>query len=164
MKAYIATVGPVIRTQSWAQARDGVFALFTENGMHDTTDPVLFDRSYVPEQIHPRGAWPREIDLPDGLTDHADKDRDVAALFALRQHVEPMLIMSTAHLDRPSRAFLDSGEGIVIADRHGWIVYTRQDVVSALRPLLDFVMAQGFLWIKFDADGPVFDGLPAFEW
>ena len=79
-------------------------------------------------------------------------------------HIEPMLIMSTAHLDTRSREYLDSGKGNVIANSYGWIVYTKQEILPGLMPLLDFAAAQSCLWIKFDADGPVFDEFPTFNW
>ncbi len=164
MKAFIATVDLVIRAASWAEACDGISALLTENGMHDKTDPVLFDWSYAPEQIHPTGAWPKELDLPDGWPERPEKERKVGDLFPVRPHIEPMLIMSTAHLSVLDREFLDSGKGTVIADSYGWIVYTKQEILAGLMPLLDFAAAQGCLWIKFDADGPEFDEFPTFDW
>ncbi len=164
MKAFIATVHLAIRAESWAQACDGVSALLTDTGMHDQTDPVLFDWSYVAEQIYPIGAWPRQIDLPDGWADRPERERSVGELFSVREHIESMLIMSTAHLCALDREYLDSGKGIVIENSYGWIVYTKQDTPPGLMPLLDFAKAQGCLWIKFDADGPTFDEFPIFDW
>ena len=164
MKAYIATVDLVVRAESWAQACDGVSALLTESGMHDQTDPVLFDWSYVREQIRPTGAWPKQIELPDGWHDRSEEEREIGELFVVRSHIEPMLIMSTAHLSVLDREYLDSGKGTVIANSYGWIVYTNQEILPGLMPLLDFAKAQGCLWIKFDADGPQFDEFPLFDW
>lgn len=164
MKAFIATVDLVIRAQSCAEACDGVFALLTEIGMYDRTDPVLFDWSYVPEHLDRIGDWPKEIALPEGWPDRPEEARDVAALFPVRPHIEPMLVMSTAHLGPLDRAYLDSGKGIVIANPYGWIVYTKQEILAGLMPLLDFANKQGCLWIKFDADGPEFDEFPIFAW
>lgn len=164
MKAFIATVNLVIRAQSWAEACDGVSALLSETGMHDRSDPLLFDWAYVSEQCGMTGDWPKEIALPDNWPDRREEDRDVAALFAVRPHIEPMLVMSTAHLGPLDREYLDSGKGIVLANSYGWIVYAKQEILPGLMPLLDFARKQGCVWIKFDADGPVFDEFPVFEW
>lgn len=164
MKAFIATVNLVIRAQSWAEACDGVSALLTETGMHDQTDPVLLDWAYLPEQAGMTGDWPKEIALADDWPDQPEEARDVAALFPVRPHIEPMLVMSTAHLSDLDREYLDSGKGIVIANSYGWIVYTKQEILPGLMPLLDFANKQGCIWIKFDADGPVFDEFPIFDW
>jgi hypothetical protein len=161
MKAFIATVNLVIRAQSWAEACDGVSALLSETGMHDRPDPVLFDWAYVSE---PTGDWPKQITLADDWPDRREEARDVAGLFPVLPNIEPMLVMSTAHLSAPDREYLDSGKGTVIANAYGWIVYTKQEILPGLMPLLDFANKLGCVWIKFDADGPVFDEFPTFDW
>lgn len=82
----------------------------------------------------------------------------------VRPHVEPMLVMSTAHLDPLDREYLDSGKGIVIANSYGWIVHAKQEILPGLMPLLYFARKHGCLWIKFDADGPEFGEFPTFDW
>jgi hypothetical protein len=164
MKAFIATVDLVIRAQSWAEACDGVSTLLTEAGMHDAADPVLFDWAYIPEQIQSAGDWPKEIALPEGWPERPEEERNVYDLFSVRPHVEPMLVMSTAHLGPLDREYLDSGTGIVIANAYGWIVYAKQKILPGLMPLLDFAQKHGCLWIKFDAGGPEFSEFPAFDW
>lgn len=164
MKTFIATVDIVVRAGSWAEAGDGVTALLTENGMHGDPDPVLRDWACVPHRTLPAGAWPKEIELPHGWLDRLEDEREVARLFREREYIEPMMVMSTAHLDAPARTLLDSGEGIVIPYEHGWIVYTRQTYTDLLGPLLDFALSQGCIWIKFDGAGSVIDGLPTFDW
>lgn len=102
--------------------------------------------------------------MPEGWPDRPEEARDVAALFPVRPHVEPMLVMSTAHLSPLDREYLNSGKGIVLANSYGWIVYAKQEILPGLMPLLDFARKQGCLWIKFDADGPQFDEFPTFDW
>ena len=164
MKAYLATVDLVIRAGSWAEACDGLNCLLTASGIHDDTDPVLFDWAYVPEQKFPDDAWPKEIELPEGWLDLPDEPNSVSRLFPDREHIEPMLVMSTAHLDEQARSFLDSGEGIVIPFEHGWIVYARMEHDGPLAPLLDYALSRACLWIKFDGAGPLLDDLPVCDW
>lgn len=98
------------------------------------------------------------------LLDEFAAEAKASDSFRVRPHIEPMLIMSTAHLSVLDRAYLDSGKGTVIANRRGWIVYTKQEIFPGMMPLLDFAAAQGCLWIKFDADGPEFEEFPTFDW
>lgn len=164
MKAYIATVDLVIRAGSWAEACDGLNCLLTATGIHDDADPVLFDWAYVPQQMVPEDRWPMEIELPEGWLDLPDEESSVSRLFPNREHIEPMIVLSTAHLDEHARKFLDSGEGIVIPYEHGWIAYAKMQHNGPLAPLLDFALSRGCLWIKFDGAGPLIDGLPVYDW
>lgn len=164
MKAYIATVDLVIRAGSWAGACDGLNCLLTASGIHDDTDPVLLDWAYVPQQKFPEEAWPKEIELPEGWLDLPEEQSNVALLFPDREHIEPMLVMSTAHLDAQARGFLDSGEGIVIPFEHGWIVYARMQHDGPLVTLIDYALSRACLWIKFDGAGPLIDDLPVYDW
>lgn len=163
MKAYIATVDLVIRAGTWAGACHRVGRLLTVGDIHDETDPILFDWAYVPEQKFPAD-WPREIELPEGWTDLPTELDSVSRLFPDREHIEPMLVMSTAHLDEQARKFLDSGAGIVIPFEHGWIVYAKMEHDGPLATLLAYALHRACLWIKFDGAGPLIDGLPVYDW
>jgi hypothetical protein len=133
-------------------------------GGHSGERGLYRPRQQVGQWLRPTVDWPKEIALPEGWPDRPEEAGDVAALFPVRPHIEPMLVMSTAHFGPLDREYLDSGKGIVIANSYGWIVYTKQEILLGLMPLLDFAKAQGCLWIKFDADGPVFDEFPTFDW
>ncbi|CAM5290770.1 hypothetical protein ATER59S_00535 [Aquamicrobium terrae] len=163
MKACIATVDLVIRAGSWAEACDRLNCLLTATGIHYETDPFLFDWAYVPDQKFPEDAWPKEIELPEDWIDLPDEPDSVARLFPDREHIEPMLVMSTAHLDPQARRFLDSGASIVIPFEHGWIVYAKIEHNGPLATLLDYALRRACLWIKFDGAGPLIDDLPVYD-
>jgi hypothetical protein len=163
MRAFLATVDLVIRAASWAEACDALHALLTDQGIHADIDPVLVDWAYVPGQRPAEQAWPREAMLPDDWLATPEGERDPSLLFADRQHVEPMLILSNSHLGPEMRRLLESMAPGVIEYDWGWIVEVEAEL-SAVASLQAFARERGCLWIKFDRDGPVFDQLPAFDW
>ena len=167
MKAFIATVDLVIRANDWAGACNALQRLLTDKGMYAGQESVLIDWAYVPAQRQSPGTWPRAVTLSaDWLKTHVGT-RDASLLFPHREHVEPMLILSSAHLNTEMRRKLQSLAPGIIEYDWGWIVHTGPEFESELEvlsPLLAFAREQGCLWIKFDRDGPIIDSLPAFDW
>jgi hypothetical protein len=164
MRAFIATVDLVIRAQTWAQACDALTSLLSETGMYTSPDPALHDWSYIPSQRDDDTDWPKEIELPENWLERPEEDRRVDRLFAGREHIEPMLVISNRHLYPAARKALAAGGGVIIPYPYGWIVHANICAGEALRPLQAFARMHDCLWIKFDRDGPVFDSLPTFEW
>jgi hypothetical protein len=109
----------------------------------------------------PRTGWPQPVDLTPAWLDVPEGERDASQLFEDRQHIEPMLIASTAHFDPSMRQLLESLAPGIIEYDWGWFV--RVDAaLGALASIGDFARARGCVWIKFDADGAVLTGLPTF--
>jgi hypothetical protein len=167
MKAFIATVDLVIHADSWADACNALQRLLTTKGMYDGADSVLIDWAYVPTQRQSPGTWPKAVSLSrDWLKTHVG-ERDASLLFADRQHIEPMLILSNSHLNTDMRRLLESLAPGIIEYDWGWIVHVAEEYkaeLKALSPLLAVARDRGCLWIKFDRDGPILDSLPTFAW
>ncbi len=167
MKAFIATVDLVIQAGTWADACNALQRLLTTKGMYDGAESVLVDWAYVPSQRQAPGTWPKPVTLSIAWLKTHVGERDASLLFPDRQQIEPMLILSNAHLDSAMRRVLESMAPGVIEYDWGWIVHVageHESELRALAPLLAFARERGCLWIKFDRDGPVIDGLKAFTW
>ena len=160
MRAFIATADLVIHAESQAEAQNRLHALLTDQGVHADQDPVLVDWSYIPPH-RTKGAWPRAVDVAVDWLGVPEGERDASLLFDERQHIEPMLIASTAHLDAEMRRLLESLAPGIIEYDWGWFVRVDAEL-DALASIRDFARARGCIWIKFDADGAVLTGLPTF--
>jgi hypothetical protein len=127
----------------------------------------LIDWAYVPTQRRSAGAWPKAVTLStDWLKAHVG-ERDASLLFPDRQHIEPMLILSNSHLNTEMRRLVSSLAPGIIEYDFGWIVHVAEEHEAELKPLaplLAFARQRGCLWIKFDRDGPILDGLAAYDW
>lgn len=99
---------------------------------------------------------------------------DVAAQLALRQrvlsHAEPTVALATAHLHPDHRQRLADGTLSVLTypNKHGGFVYVGEagdnDAAEPeLAAIFEIVRGAGIVWIKFDRDIPVIEGLPTFE-
>lgn len=161
MRAFIATVDLVIHADSHADAQNRLHALLTDQGVHAARDPILVDWSYLPTQRQPVGAWPKDVTLDPEWRDVPEGERDASLLFRDRDHVQPMLIASTNHLNSKMRRLLESLAPGIIEYDWGWIVRTDAEL-NALEPILAIARARGCSWIKFDEEGPIFEGLPTF--
>ncbi len=167
MKAFIATVDLVINAQNWADACNALQRLLTTQGMYAGAHSVLIDWAYIPAQRQSSGAWPKAVTLStDWLKTHVG-ERDASLLLPSHQHVEPMLILSNAHLNPDMRRKLESLAPGVIEYDWGWIVHTSktfEEDLAPLAPLIAFAREQGCPWIKFDRDAPLLEFLPVFRW
>ncbi|HEY3838123.1 MAG TPA: hypothetical protein VGL72_16200 [Bryobacteraceae bacterium] len=161
MRAFIATVDLVIHAASHADAQNRLHALLTDLGVHADPDPVLVDWSYIPTQRQPNGAWPKEVSIEPGWLDVPEGERDASVLFHDRDHVQPMLIVRTTHLNSRMRRLLESLAPGIIEYDWGWIVSVDAEL-DALAPILAVARARGCSWIKFDEEGPVFEELSTF--
>lgn len=161
MRAFIATVDLVIHADSHADAQNRLHALLTDQGIHADRDPVLVDWSYLPAQRQSTGAWPKDVIIDPGWLDVPEGERDASLLFHDRDHVQPMLIVSTTHLNSKMRRLLESLAPGIIEYDWGWIVRLDAEL-DALEPIVAIARARGCSWIKFDEEGPIFDELPTF--
>jgi hypothetical protein len=162
MRAFIATVDLVIHAASHADAQNRLHVLLIDQGIHADHDPVLVDWSYLPAQRRPTGAWPKEVAIaPDWLA-VPEGERDASLLFRDRDHVQPMLIVSTTHLNSRMHRLLESLAPGIIEYDWGWIVRVDAEL-NALSPILAFARARGCSWIKFDEEGQIFEELPTFS-
>ena len=90
----------------------------------------------------------------------------------LQAYAEPLVAISTGHLDADTGTSLDDNAwGLIIYPTDtGAFVYCNpatpfsQDVPSELLNILTLAKAAGFVWVKFDRDACLVDGLPAFDW
>jgi len=86
-----------------------------------------------------------------------------------------MMDLSTAHITKETDAYLqeqalaDVGpESIVYAKgRWGYIVHIGEDTASLpddLASLIKLCQSEGCSWLVLDADGPIVDDLPTWDW
>lgn len=89
--------------------------------------------------------------------------------------IRPLFEISTAHLPEHVDAALDTAEGVeAYATEFGWFVYVPEfeldrlarehgwpvDLVTIMKCARD----NGSAWIRLDADGPMIEDLPTFDW
>jgi hypothetical protein len=82
--------------------------------------------------------------------------------------IEKMLVVSTAHLEdayEMSRSSYINHE----LDSCGWLVYCALKPESsrlnrAAEQIMDIARNQGCVWVKFDPDGPVLEGIQTYDW
>lgn len=95
---------------------------------------------------------------------------DNSTVASLLQLVEPLAALSTTHLTPATRRKLAAGELSVTAYPNdvGGFVYVgaprfNVPAESDLAPIFDLAGRAGIVWLKFDSDAGVVDGLPVFE-
>jgi hypothetical protein len=91
-------------------------------------------------------------------------------LKALPDHIEPLLALSTAHLRPTTRQKLAADQLSVNAypNEHGGFVYVGHPVYSTptepeLAEIFKLVAQAQVVWLKFDGDAAIVDGLPVFN-
>ncbi len=101
----------------------------------------------------------------------ADADAQLASLrHRVLACVEPMIALSTEHLHPDNRQRLSDGALSVVTypNEYGGFVYVGPESENApaepeLAALFELVRSASIVWIKFDRDAPVVDGLATFE-
>lgn len=88
----------------------------------------------------------------------------------LLRHIEPLLALSTAHLSPTTRQKLAADQLSVNAypNEYGGFVYVGHPVYSTptepdLAEIFKLVTLAQVVWLKFDGDAAVIDGLPVFD-
>lgn len=95
---------------------------------------------------------------------------DSTTVNPLREHIEPMAALSTSHLSVETRQKLINDDLSVNAypNEYGGWVYVGAPAYSAptepdLAEIFKVASEAGVVWLRFDHDGAVIDGLPIFE-
>lgn len=95
---------------------------------------------------------------------------DESTVTSLRQKAEPLAALSSAHLTPATRDKLIGNDLSVnvYPTAHGGFVYVgspRYDIPAEADLAAVFEVAEraGIVWLKFDADSAVIDGLPVFD-
>jgi hypothetical protein len=108
---------------------------------------------------------------PALTTTAADADAQRAALLQrLLDHAEAMIALSAEHLHPDSRQRLADGALSVLAypNEYGGFVYVGEAGASdpsepELASIFEITRIAGIVWIKFDRDTPVVEGLSSFD-
>ena len=89
----------------------------------------------------------------------------------LEPSIEPMMVISTAHVSPATLEGLqsDAGEGAphrVIPHAYGALLYVGEEAPCAadLTAPLDFARRSGCVWLNLDCDGPEVPELPGHNW
>lgn len=88
---------------------------------------------------------------------------------SLLRHLEPLAAISIFHLSGPTRERLAEGRLSIVAypnDYGGFVHVGTEDTTPEepdLAAIFRIARPAGVVWIKFDADAPAVDGLPAFD-
>lgn len=95
---------------------------------------------------------------------------DESTVTSLRQQAEPLAALSSSHLTPATREKLIGNDLSVNAypTAHGGFVYVgspRYDIPmeTDLAAVFEVAELAGIVWLKFDADSAVIDGLPVFD-
>lgn len=79
--------------------------------------------------------------------------------------------ISTAHMPHTNalKRVRERGAAIVAEYEQGGYVYTVHAALTQpgfdwLVTIADWARTKGFAWVRFDSDGDVVDGLPAYDW
>lgn len=95
---------------------------------------------------------------------------DESSVHGLRQQAEPLAALSSAHLTPATRQKLIGNDLSVNAypTAHGGFVYVgspRYDIPmeADLAAVFELAEQAGIVWLKFDTDSAVIDGLPVFN-
>lgn len=95
---------------------------------------------------------------------------DESTVTSLRQQAEPLAALSSAHLTPATRDKLIGNDLSVnvYPTAHGGFVYVgspRYDIPAEADLAAVFEVAEraGIVWLKFDVDSAVIDGLPVFD-
>jgi len=87
--------------------------------------------------------------------------------------IEPMLVISTAHVKQPDAewldqmAYCDGGPVVYAKGEYGWLIPTTlsdADYPEAVRAGLAYARTLGCDWLMYDRDADTVDALPSFEW
>lgn len=85
--------------------------------------------------------------------------------------IDTMLVLSTSHLSRETTNLVESETadtltwGPSFTRDQGWIWHANQSVPPAdLDACLKLAHDAGCVWVMFDCDGPVVEGLAVYEW
>ena len=84
--------------------------------------------------------------------------------------IEKMLVVSTAHLSGPYEIELsDHLKYCLEGYSDGWLVYCAISPESGLlnegaEAILEMARNKGCVWVKFDPDGPVAEGIKTYDW
>lgn len=90
----------------------------------------------------------------------------------LLAYAEPLMAINTGHLDANSGTSLDDNDwGLIIYPTEtGAFIYCNQTtpfsqaVPPEMLNILTLAKAAGFVWVNFDRDACLIEGLPAFDW
>lgn len=95
---------------------------------------------------------------------------ETPAVAALKAHIEPLAALSLSHLSSSTRLKLANDELSVNAypTACGGMLYVgapryRIPAESDLAGIFEIAEQAGIVWLKFDSDAGVIDGLPIFE-
>lgn len=94
---------------------------------------------------------------------------DESTVATLLQLAEPLVALSITHLTQPTRAKLAADDLSINAypSDYGGLVYVgappyRPPDETDLAAIFETAAKAGIVWLKFDADGPVVDGLAVY--
>lgn len=91
-------------------------------------------------------------------------------ILGARDAIEPMLVLSTAHVRPSTMEALSRGEPVaphrVIAHDYGALLYVGEDApcASDLAEVLAFARKCRCVWINLDRDAPPISGLATYAW
>ena len=95
---------------------------------------------------------------------------DESTVANLRQQAEPLVALSSAHLTAATRQKLMGNDLSVNAypTGHGGVIYVgspRYEIPTEADLAVVFEVAElaGVVWLKFDPDAAIIDGLPVFD-
>ena len=95
---------------------------------------------------------------------------DESTVATLLQLAEPLVALSITHLAQPTRAKLAADDLSINAypSDYGGLVYIGAPPYSLpaeadLAAIFEVAAKAGIVWLKFDADGPVVDGLAVYN-
>jgi len=87
--------------------------------------------------------------------------------------LEPIIPMSTAHIDKETADWLNSDPKDLIVYQHhpdqyygGWLIYIgdSDEVAQPLRGVLEFGFKKGGFWVLLDNHEDTINGLETYEW
>ena len=95
---------------------------------------------------------------------------DSSAASQLSQHIEPLLVLSISHLSADTQLRLSTDDLSVNAYpmKSGGLIYVGRPVYCVpaepdLQQVFKVASEAGAVWLKFDVDAAVIDGLPVFD-
>ena len=95
---------------------------------------------------------------------------ETPAVASLQAHAEPLAALSISHLSPSTRLKLADDELSVNAypTECGGIIYVgapryRMPTEGDLATIFEVAEQAGIVWLKFDSEAAVFDGLPVFD-
>ncbi len=94
----------------------------------------------------------------------------------MRIEIEKTLVVSTAHITEADAAYLESGlayrSGLIVTCTESFFLFPLTDDVEYTVVSDDFLKLvafaknheEHFTHLKLDADGPILEGFPTFDW